>query len=325
LEVRVNGVRWNEARSLLELGPTERGFVARADDELVTSARFGDGRHGVRLPTGLENVEAVYRHRIGLPGNVGAGRISMLATIPEGVRSVVNPLPASGGADPESRDEARGNAPLTVTALDRLVSVQDYEDFARTFAGIGKALAVRRSDGRRRVVHVTVAGADDAPIDPSSDTFRSLLGALRAFGDPALPLRLETRELLLVVIEAGIAVHPDHRFDKVEPQVRAALADAFGFARRQLGQDVVRSEVLSAVQAVPGVLYVDLDVLGVVGEAEPGTILGVPAAGEPVPARIPVYPPTGVTRGLKGMFARAAQLAVVSPAVPETVLLRELP
>jgi predicted phage baseplate assembly protein len=324
LEVRVNGVRWNEARSLLDLGPADRGFIARADDGLVTRMMFGDGRFGSRVPTGLDNVEARYRFRIGRPGNVGAGRITMLATIPEGVRSVVNPLPATGGGDPESRDEARTNAPRSVTALDRLVSVQDYEDFARTFAGIGEALAVRRSDGRRRLVHVTVAGSDDAPIDPSSDTFRNLLSSLRAFGDPGLPLRVEPRELLLIVVEAGIGIHPDHRFDQVEPAVRAALLDAFGFARRRLGQDVVHSQVQRTIQAVPGVTFVDLDVLGVVGEAEPDEILGLPAPGQAPPARIPVYPPTGVTSGLSGAFARAAQLAIVSPNVPETVLLKEL-
>jgi predicted phage baseplate assembly protein len=318
MEVRVNGVRWNEARSLLDLGPEDRGFISTADDELVTRTIFGDGEHGSRLPTGLDNVEARYRFRIGLPGNVGARRISLLATIPEGVRSVINPLPATGGGDPESRDEARGNAPLTVTALDRLVSVRDYEDFARTFAGIGKALAVRRSDGRRQGVHVTVAGADDAPIDPASDTFTSLLAALRAFGDPGVPIGLAPRELLLIVVQAGIGIHPDHRFDLVEPAVRAALFDVFGFARRELGQDVVRSQVERALQAVPGVTFVDLDVLGVVGEADPTQIL--PPPGQAPPGRIPVYPPTGAAA-----HGEAAQLAVVSPRVPETVLLKELP
>ena len=67
------------------------------------------------------------------------------------------------------RDQARQNAPLAVTALDRLVSTQDYADFARTFAGIGKASATRLSDGRHQLVHVTIAGADDVPSDRNSD------------------------------------------------------------------------------------------------------------------------------------------------------------
>ena len=114
---------------------------------------FGNGSEGARLPTGIENVRAVYRTGIGKGGNVKAEQISLLSTRPLGAKEVVNPLPASGGADRETRDQARKNAPLAVMALDRLVSVQDYEDFVRVFAGIGKARATELSDGRRQIVH----------------------------------------------------------------------------------------------------------------------------------------------------------------------------
>ncbi|MCV4771304.1 hypothetical protein OFC10_35250, partial [Escherichia coli] len=76
------------------------------------------------------------------------------------------------------------NAPKAVLALDRLVSVQDYADFASSFAGVGKALAREISAGGRQLVHVTIAGADDIPIDPSSDLYRNLYQALRDLGDP---------------------------------------------------------------------------------------------------------------------------------------------
>src|SRR5260370_26320818 len=102
---------------------------------------------------------------MGSGGNVDAGQISQLATHPLGAQAVTNPLPASGGANPDRIDQARANAPVAVMALDRLVSVRDYADFARNFAGIGKAVAVRLSDGRRQLVHVTIAGADDIAID----------------------------------------------------------------------------------------------------------------------------------------------------------------
>ena len=62
--------------------------------------------------------------------------------------------------------------------------VRDYADFSRTFAGIGKASAARLSDGSRQVVHVTIAGADDIPIDLNSDLYRNLVQALHVNGDP---------------------------------------------------------------------------------------------------------------------------------------------
>ena len=196
-------------------------------------------------------------------------RSPLLTTRPLGVKEVINPLRASGGADRESRDQARKNAPLAVKALDRLVSVQDYEDFARIFAGIGKSRAVEISDGRRQLVHITIAGADDIPIDKNSDLYRNLRQALLDFGDPYQAIQLEIRELMLIVISARIRILPEYQWEPVVTQVRTALLDAFGFERRELGQDVLLSEVISFMQAVRGVKYVDVDVLRGIPEKIP--------------------------------------------------------
>src|SRR5262249_45067344 len=158
--------------SLAGLGPRAHCFVTATDDAGTTQVTFGDGVNGARLPTGVQNVNAVYRSGIGAPGNVQAEQVSLLQTRPLGVMSVINPLRASGGADKESRDLARENAPLSTLPLDRLVSIADYANFTRNFAGIAKAIAQRTSDGRRQLIHLTIAGADDAPIDPSSDLSR---------------------------------------------------------------------------------------------------------------------------------------------------------
>jgi len=261
LKIYVNDVEWHETDALAGLSTTDRNFITNTDDEDKTALIFGNGREGARLPTGIENIRAVYRNGIGKPGNVNAGQISLLTTRPLGVKEVINPLRASGGADKESHDQARKNAPLAVKALDRLVSVQDYEDFARIFAGIGKARATELSDGRRQVVHVTIAGVDDIPIDKNSDLYRNLRQALLDFGDPYQAIQLEVRELMLIVIEARIRILPDYLWEPVVTQVRTALLDAFGFEQRELGQDVLFSEVLSVMQAVRGVAYVDVDLL----------------------------------------------------------------
>ena len=248
LEVYVNDVRWHEAKSVAGPQPTDRRFITRTDDRDEVTAVFGDGE---RLPTGVENVKAVYRTGIGKAGNVEAEQISQLATRPLGLRGVINPRPATGGADRETRDQARRNAPLAVMALDRLVSVQDYEDFARTFAGIGKASATRLSDGRRQLVHLTIAGADDVPIAEDSDLYRNLGQALRQFGDPHQPIQVDVRELILLIISARVRVEPDYRWESVEPKIRAALLDDLSFERRELGQDVLLSEVIGAMQRRP--------------------------------------------------------------------------
>jgi predicted phage baseplate assembly protein len=269
LEVFVDGVRWKHVPDFLGRGPREHVYTTRTDNDDRTTVLFGDGHTGARTPTGVENLAAVYRNGIGRAGNVRAGQVSLLQSRPLGVKEVINPLRASGGADRESRDQARSNAPLAVASLDRLVSVADYADFARTFAGIGKAAAAELSDGRQTVVHLTVAGADDAPIDRESDLFANLRKALRDFGDPFLPIALDARELLLLVIEAKLKILPDHQWEVVSPAVRSALVQTFGFGRRGLGLDVARSEIIAAIQAVRGVDWVDLDIFGAFSTSVP--------------------------------------------------------
>src|SRR5205823_2679706 len=113
----------------------------RTDDEGKTTVIFGDGKTGARLPTGVENVKTKYRKGIGLPGLVKEHKLSQLMTRPLGVKGVTNPLAATGAQDREQLADARRNAPLTVLTLGRVLSLQDYEDFARAFSGIVKALA----------------------------------------------------------------------------------------------------------------------------------------------------------------------------------------
>jgi hypothetical protein len=268
LKLYVNDIHWHEQDTLVELSSTDRSFIIKTDDEAKTTVIFGNGREGARLPTGSENIKAEYRSGIGKVGNVKTGQISLLATRPLGVKEVLNPLPASGGADKESRDQARKNASLAIKALDRLVSVQDYEDFARIYAGIGKARAAELSNGHRQIVHITIAGIDDIPIDKNSDLYRNLRQSLLDFGDPYQSIHLEIRELIFVVIQANIRILPDYLWEPVVTQIRIVLLDAFSFERRELGQDMMLSEVLSVMQVVPGVAYVDVDAFGGIPEKQ---------------------------------------------------------
>jgi predicted phage baseplate assembly protein len=334
LHVYVNEVEWHETDTLSGLAPDDRKFITLTDDDAKTTVVFGNGQEGARLPTGLENVTAVYRNGIGKVGNVQAGQISLLATRPLGVKEVINPLRASGGADKESRDQARRNAPLAVMSLDRLISTQDYADFARTFAGIGKASAARLSDGHRRLVHLTIAGADDIPIDDRSDLYRNLREALSRFGDPFQAVQVDVRELVALVISANVRLLPDYQWEAVEPKVRAALLSRFSFDERELGQPVFLSEAISTVQQVAGVAYVDIDVLDGLSEAE---VINSEALQERfAQASTTKQPRQNIRVGLAQTAAQdpdrakltpgksilPAQLAFLLPTVPDTLILK---
>jgi predicted phage baseplate assembly protein len=267
LQVRVNNVLWHEAPNIAELEPTDREYLVKIDDDGKTSVIFGDGHYGARLPTAPENIRARYRNGLGKAGNVRGGGINLLLSHPPGVKEVINPLPATGGADRETPEGIRRSAPLALKALDRLVSVQDYEDFCRIYAGIGKSRAVEIPAVGGFLVHITIAGDADIPIDPLDDLYRNLVEALQRLGDRHQPFRVALRERTLPVISAGVHLQPDYAWEFVEPQIRAALLRLLSFEYRELGQDITSSEVIATIQGVPGVHYTDLDVLDSVDQA----------------------------------------------------------
>jgi hypothetical protein len=133
----------------------------------------------------------------------------------------------------------------------------------------------------------------------------------------------------------------DCLWEAVEPKVRSALLDAFSFERRELGQDVFYSEVVSVIQAVPGVAYVDLDTLDAASqddvlaflaqteypdliaflksEREKQTKVSEEQPRKRIPAHLArpdVNRPDGIA---------PAQLVFASSKVPDTLILKEKP
>ena len=258
LEIRVNGIQWSETSSFRDHGPLDQVYIVRTNTEGETYVQFGDGISGSRLPTGSENVTAVYRQGMGQEGLVGEKQLSLLMTKPVGVKGVSNPVSAAGAEDREARDQARKNAPLTVLTLDRIVSLQDYEDFAHAFAGIAKALASWTWDGRRRGVFITVAGPDGVAIDDSGITHENLIAAIRQSSDPLITIWVKSYRPAFFLVEGSIKVDDRYQADDVLEQAKTVLRDKFNFKVRQFGQAVSKSEVFAAIQKVDGVVAVNI-------------------------------------------------------------------
>lgn len=347
LEVYVDDIRWHEVESLEQLSITDCCFITQTDNDGNVTIIFGDGKNGARLPSGIENVKAVYRTGIGQAGNVAAEQINQLVTQPLGLKGVTNPIPATGGADRENQNQIRRNAPAGLTSLNRAVSVKDYADFARYFGGIDKASAVRLSNGSRQLLHLTIAGANDIPIDKSSDLYRNFIQALQKFGDPFLPFWVDMRELMLLIISARVRILPDYQWESVGLKIRAALFDTFSFERRELGQDVQLSEVISTIQQVAGVDYVDVDILDSASETEAKDpellktkLENLAKVGMQSGAEQPLQPKQRINVNLAYAYSvddesaspdksnykriKPAQLAILSPQVADALILKEL-
>ncbi|MFD8716626.1 putative baseplate assembly protein [Streptomyces sp. NPDC059629] len=291
LSVRVDDVEWTEAASLYELGPHDRGYVVRIGDDGFAGVLFGDGERGARLPSGQDNVRADYRSGTGPAGNVAAGALSLLPVRPLGIRDVTNPVPATGGTAPEGLDDGRTAAPLSVRTFDRVVSLDDHQDFARTFAGIAKATATALPGARRPFVHLTVAGPGGA--DVPADTLAALRAALDAAGRPPGRLGLDTYRPLSFAVTVAVLAAPDREWGQVADAVQEALRTAYSFDRGDFARPVPASGVLTLVQQVPGVLAATVRALHL-GDAPDSDAPGSDAVAEVLVARPARLGRTGV-------------------------------
>lgn len=146
------------------------------------------------------------------------------------------------------------------------------------------------------MLHVTVAGTDDVPIGgdgEESATLRALRGALTEYGDINLPVRVDVRELVLLLVAAKVKVAPDHAWEIVEPRLRQALLRRLGYDGRELGRPARLSDILATAHTVPGVDYLDVDVFtGVPASVTPEDLTGTLTRPGPPRASVPAHPAT---------------------------------
>lgn len=247
--VRVSERLYEEQPSLYGLGDDAPAYTVRTVEDEKSELQFAG-----RLPTGTNNITAVYRVGSGLAGNLEAGRLTTVMTPVLGITGVINPVAADGGSDAETLEDMRTSAPQSIRTLDRVVSLSDFEVFARRFRGIGKALATELHVGMRSVVLLTIATTDLQSPVVGSATIEDLRAALAAVSAPRRIVRIEGFEAMAAIVTIALAVDPAFRRSDVEAAVRTALAAAFSPEARGFGEALHESSILAETQKVPGVI-----------------------------------------------------------------------
>jgi len=258
LMVRANGVAWSAVPTLYDQPATAQAYTIANESDGSSDVIFGDGVEGATLPTGQNNIIGYYRTGSGSAGNVPAGAITTLMQRPLGVSGVTNPQQATGGADAESIDDVRTNAPQTVLTLGRAVSVTDYQNFAATFAGIAEAYAIWIPSGTARGVYITVAADGGTDLAPSSPTLANLISALQTYSNPLIPVSAVSFMETLFGFSADVKYNPSYSQPAVQSAIWQTVVTEFSFANRTFGQGVSADEIATVIQGVAGVVAVNV-------------------------------------------------------------------
>ncbi len=159
---------WTPVLDLLDSGPGDNVFVVETDNDGYAHLRFGNGDLG-RAPNAATTFTASYRIGNGSGGNVGAEAINCIVfrklTGNPGNLAPRNPLPASGGTDPEPIEEVKMFAPGGIKAtIERAITAGDYATLA---ANNARRMAERADLERSALAAVTAKSSP--PGDRTSE------------------------------------------------------------------------------------------------------------------------------------------------------------
>ncbi len=278
--VSVGGDVWERVESFDSSHPASRHFVFDEDESTIL---FGNGLNG-RVPAAGEKVLAVwYQTTLGAQGNVAKDlRWRFLNADVFGV-DLINPAPATGGADPEPLNELELRAQAVLRRPDRGVTLEDLENLALAtpHANVARAKAIANCPLPETITVVAVPkvrpGRKGAPKTPS-DTFlatvrshlqrhRLLCDNLRVTGPVFVEVRVSARLTLTkgtgpeAAIErarqaldrflVGDLQPGDRRSQPARQTARVPVTPCP--TRWPFGRSVFPSEVYAVLDSVPGV------------------------------------------------------------------------
>lgn len=254
--------RWLARQDLLQSFPDDRHFIVETERDGRARLRFGDDLNG-RRPNARTGFTASYRVGNGAAGNIGADALRHVVTDQGGVVALRNPLPATGGAEPESLEEVRQAAPYAYRRQERAVTPEDYAEMARRHPDVQRAAATFRWNGHGHTVFVTVDRFGGRPVTAEFEAdLRLFLDRFRMAG-----YDLEIDSPRFVALELGLFVcaSPDH----FRSEVRREILEVLGTGRSSgsklghfhpdnlsFGESLYLSPIYAAVMAVEGVTSV---------------------------------------------------------------------
>ncbi|SFT86661.1 baseplate J/gp47 family protein [Sedimentitalea nanhaiensis] len=250
IDIAVDGQRWDYRDYIDPAAEGTRAWSTTLTDDGKLKIHFRR-----RLVTGQNNI-VVTRHRVGT-GLAGTGIPAFSLSKPmkkhRHVDAVHQPFPTSGGADREPVAKLRQSAPSRMMANGRAVSLGDFERLAVRNAAILRAHAEEISTPTAmRKVELTLVPTGGATLT------KSLQDDLRpAILNKCIPgVSVSFREYETLPLHLGVTVRADLTVnDKtdIKAAAEAILSSAFSLEARDFGQTAYVSEVLAALETVPGI------------------------------------------------------------------------
>jgi len=253
LQVRVNGLLWQEVPSFYAQPADAHIFVTREDETQKTHVQFGDGINGARLPSGINNITATYRYGSGADAP-DAGQLTVIAQPWPNLKSIRNPVKVGVGADPDAPSQIKRYAPQSVLTFGRAISRDDYETIAAQAPGVVRARSYWSWSAQEQRSLVVIYVGDDQNAVLSART------ALLRAEDPNRPVVVKLARAIALRLTFTLSIDPIYQSAAVIAAATTALLDSetglFGSSVLRIGQVVYHSQICAVCLAIPGAIAI---------------------------------------------------------------------
>ena len=271
---------WTYHQRIVDAFANENAFTLSTDANGVVTVGFGDNIAGKIPPPGAF-ITADYRVGGGAIGNVAPGSLINLQSGPAAIQAVTNPGPAVGGADAESIDHIRIHAPLSISAINRAVTLDDYAALVLNIPQIAKASTMSTAYNAVNIyIHPTGDFMMTGPNDTTGQTtlttrVNALLPSITNVGMTGymddkkmvgttiniLPPQWNKNGVLITGyvpadITCQVQVLPMYHQSTVQAACVAAIYNLFLFSVVDFGHRVSLSSLYHSLMNVEGVDYV---------------------------------------------------------------------
>jgi predicted phage baseplate assembly protein len=258
IHISVEGQSYHQVETFRDCASDEPAYVVRVLDSGTLTLRFGDGRQGRRLASGYNNVKALLKRGVGLSGNLGAFSLDKISVPHPAVEDFRQPIASSGGDAREDLSRIAANAPARLKAMDRAISVKDYQRLAAQFGGIWHAAAFEMQNLARfrQSVRVVLVPAGGGALGSLGE---DVALHLRNNGLPQTDIVVENYRDIPIRLSAVLRIN-SQEYDPEHAIVgaRSALRDALHLRHRAPGQPLYRSEIVQVLEHIVGVVNVDV-------------------------------------------------------------------
>ena len=272
IEVVVNGVNYTQVQYLIDYNSFDPVFAATTNAAGTTFVTFGDNVSG-RIPPNGAKVYATYRIGGGVEGNVATNTIKFVLTNAVSGLSVSNQDitvtgdgAAKGGADAESTDDIRINAPKSVRTLNRAVSLRDYAELCIQVSGVAKSISIADVYTSVTVYFAPFGdkGVETDGVTPSA-VFNTLKTSILDYLVDRVPanttVTLQPPFYVPIDLNISITVLPQYKQTLVQSAVEETILLLLDFANVSFADRITIQDIMTAISSVNGVAYANLSKL----------------------------------------------------------------